>query len=289
MRFIRSLVVLLLFGILPLPATRAQTLIPITRLYVFGDSYSDIGAGYLDGNGPTAVAYFADLLGTKLYPSNIPNIANRSLDFAVSGAQTGSGKGHRIQDAFLGYGMRNQVDDFAAMVHSHRISFDPGTTLFYFAGGLNDERLSSETTIANLENEIRDLYRLGARRFAVALLPTAIPGFANVAIRLNPNLSQIPAELKPQLPGAEIRLSDWGQFFDEVMHYPDRYGIKNTVDACAGREIFNENSTPCAHPETYFYYHREHPSTAVHKAVGKMLYDELSNSISPNGESIHSH
>jgi phospholipase/lecithinase/hemolysin len=28
-----------------------------TRLYVFGDSYSDIGAGYIDGNGPTAVFY----------------------------------------------------------------------------------------------------------------------------------------------------------------------------------------------------------------------------------------
>ena len=33
-----------------------------TRLYVFGDSYSDIGAGYIDGNGPTAVAYLGWLM-----------------------------------------------------------------------------------------------------------------------------------------------------------------------------------------------------------------------------------
>src|SRR3954447_13996308 len=31
----------------------------LDRLYVFGDSYSDIGEGYLDGDGPTAVAYLA--------------------------------------------------------------------------------------------------------------------------------------------------------------------------------------------------------------------------------------
>ena len=43
-----------------LAAQSATTSGPTTRysrLYMFGDSYSDIGAGYIDGNGPTAVAY----------------------------------------------------------------------------------------------------------------------------------------------------------------------------------------------------------------------------------------
>ena len=39
------------------------------RLYVFGDSYSDIGAGYIDGNGPTAVAYLGWLMGLQVAPS----------------------------------------------------------------------------------------------------------------------------------------------------------------------------------------------------------------------------
>jgi phospholipase/lecithinase/hemolysin len=34
-------------------------------LYVFGDSYSDIGARYVDGNGPTAVAYLAQRMGIE--------------------------------------------------------------------------------------------------------------------------------------------------------------------------------------------------------------------------------
>lgn len=41
---------------------------PIARMYVFGDSYSDTGAGYVDGDGPTAVAYLARKLGFDLKP-----------------------------------------------------------------------------------------------------------------------------------------------------------------------------------------------------------------------------
>jgi phospholipase/lecithinase/hemolysin len=99
---------------------RAQVTPAINRLYVFGDSYSDIGEGYLDGNGPTAVAYLADDLGFKLYPSNVADVSGKSLDFAVSGAQTGDGSGRKVKDALLGYGMRRQVDDFAAMVKAHK-------------------------------------------------------------------------------------------------------------------------------------------------------------------------
>jgi cholinesterase len=248
---------------------------PIHRMYVFGDSYSDIGEGYLDGNGPTAVAYLADRLGFALFPSDAEDVGNQSLDFAISGAQTGSGTGSKIGYSLLGYGMRNQVDDFAARVKAHAISFDPKTTLFFIAGGLNDRSLPSATTVANLSGEIKTLYALGARRFAVALLPTAIPAFSAVAIRLNPELARIPNELSSQLAQAQILLSHWGPFYDDVMLYPAQYGITNTVDACAGREIHHEDTTPCTSPGTHFYYHSGHPSTATHKVVGDKLYEEL--------------
>jgi phospholipase/lecithinase/hemolysin len=112
-----SIAVVFIFG--TLLAAHAQPSTHVTRLYVFGDSYSDIGEGYLDGNGPTAVAYLAERLGIKLYPSSTADISSQSIDFAISGAQTGSSKGHKVKDALLGYGMRDQVDDFAAKVRSH--------------------------------------------------------------------------------------------------------------------------------------------------------------------------
>lgn len=262
-------------------AAHAAISAPIHRMYVFGDSYSDIGEGYLDGNGPTAVAYLAQRLGFALVPANAADTTNQSLDFAISGAQTGSGAGKKVGNVLLGYGMRNQVDDFAARVKAHTIAFDPATTLFFIAGGLNDHSLPSETTVANLSGEIKTLYDLGARRFAVALLPTAIPAFSAVGKRLNPEIARIPDELSSQLARAQILLSHWGAFYDDVMTHPAQYGITNTTDACAGRVIFHQDATPCASPATYFYYHSGHPSTATHKVVGDKLYEELQHPATP--------
>lgn len=271
-----STVLALAFSTLFSPAiAHATNPAPIHRMYVFGDSYSDIGEGYLDGNGPTAVAYRAQRLGFTLVPANAADTVNQSLDFAISGARTGSGTGKKIGNALFGYGMRNQVDDFAAKVNAHIITFDPTTTLFFIAGGLNDHSLPSATTVTNLSGEIKTLYALGARRFAVALLPTAIPGFSAEGRRLNPEIARIPKELSSQLAGAQILLSHWGSFYDDVMAHPAQYGITNTTDACAGREIFHQDATPCASPAAYFYYHAEHPSTATHKIVGDKLYEEL--------------
>lgn len=247
----------------------------IGRMYVFGDSYSDTGAGYLDGNGPTAVAYLARRLGLKLALPNEPDANLHSLNFAVSGAQTGSGSGRRVKNALLGRGMADQVEDFTARVASKALTFDPRRTLFYLAGGLNDRKLPSEETIANLKQEIRKLYAAGARRFRLALLPTAIPSFSEVGLRLNPALERIPVELAGTLPGAEIRLSQWGAYFDDVMRNPSAYRISNPRDACAGRALFDQDATPCATPAAYFYYHAGHPSTAVHEFVGAKLYEEL--------------
>lgn len=250
----------------------AQT---ITRVIVFGDSYSDIGRGYVDGNGPTAVAYLAQHLGSTMVPSNAKKLQGKSVNFAVSGAQTGEGRGFDTGGFLLGFGMQDQVQEFAEMLKKGSLTFDPATTLFFLAGGLNDGRRTTDDTVSNLTGEIAILYSLGARRFEVADLPVSIPGFHNVAARLNPSLVMIPAMMKPKLHDAVIRNSQWGDFFDEVMAHPAKYGITNTTDRCAGREIRHEDTTPCPRPDTYFYYHAEHPSTATHRAVGGMLYEEL--------------
>ena len=244
---------------------------------MFGDSYSDTGAGYVDGNGPTAVAYMAERLGIPFTYAGDPKAAkDESLNYAVSGAQTGAGVGHRYPGGeFLGYGMRNQVDDFAKAVHDGKIHFAPTETMFFFAGGLNDRNLTTETTIANIEGEMETLYGLGARRFTVALLPVAIPGFGAMGQRLNEALAKIPADLRAKHAGVEVATSRWGLDFDEVLTHPAQYGMTNTNDACAGRTLHNEDPTPCATPGTYVFYHGAHPSTATHRLVGTMLAEEV--------------
>ena len=59
------------------------------------------------------------------------------------------------------------------------------------------------------------------------------------------------------------------------MGHPASYGIANTTDACAGRALFDQDPTPVGDPGTFFFYHEGHPSTAVHRIVGKKLFEEL--------------
>jgi cholinesterase len=255
------------------PAPTAPTT-PYSRLYVFGDSYSDIGAGYIDGNGPTAVAYLGWLMGLQVASSKAASAAGKSLVFAVSGAGTGEGAGRQVKDALLGYGMLNQVRDFAARVKSGEIAFDPQTTLFFLAGGLNDGRRETESTLANLRQELQMLRALGARHVTIARLPTKIPQFAAVGLRLNPAYEQFVQE-EADATGLDLWLNDWGTAFDEVMEHPSAHGLVNTTSACAGRAIFDQDATPAGDPATYFFYHDGHPSTAVHRIVGKRLFEEI--------------
>jgi phospholipase/lecithinase/hemolysin len=210
-----------------------------------------------------------------MVPSNTPDAAEKSLNFAVSGAPTGENSGHAVHKGWLGLGMKNQVAKFVAMVGDGSITFDPQTTVFFLAGGLNDKRIPTEQTVSNIEREMESLYAVGARRFRIAILPEKIPDFSEVGKRLNPAIEKIPEEMQPKLKGAGVRLSRWGAYFDEVMEHPEKYGISDTINPCAGREIFDEDATPCASPASHFYYHKGHPSTAVHKVVGNMLYAEI--------------
>jgi phospholipase/lecithinase/hemolysin len=257
----------------PSPAASAPTT-RYTRLYVFGDSYSDIGAGYIDGNGPTAVAYLGWLMGLQVAPGRATGAAGKSLVFAVSGAGTGEGEGRAIKDARLGYGMTNQVRDFAARVKAGEITFDPGTTLFFLAGGLNDGRRETAVTLANLRQHLQVLRDLGGRHFTIARLPTRIPQFAAVGKRLNPAYEQFVRE-EAKTAGVDLWLNRWGPAFDEVMEHPTTHGIVNTTSACAGRAIFNQDATPIGDPATFFFYHDGHPSTAVHRIVGRKLFEEI--------------
>lgn len=241
-------------------------------LFVFGDSYSDSGAGFVYADGPTAVVYLARGLGIPFTHARDADRAGKGLNFAVSGARTGADEGAKLGPAVMGRGVWTQVEDFAERVHAGEVKFDPAHTLFFIAAGLNDVRVPTETSVANLRNEIRLLYAAGARHFRVALLPTKIAGFAVTARRLNPAIAGIPTSLR--LEGATIELSHWGEYFDAVMDNPRAYGILNTTDSCAGRASIGVKPVEKGDPATYYFYYDAHPSTAVHRAVGEMMLRE---------------
>jgi phospholipase/lecithinase/hemolysin len=129
-------------------------------------------------------------------------------------------------------------------------------------------------TLANLRQELQILRELGGRHFTMALLPTRIPQFAAVGLRLNHAYEQFVRD-ESGAAGLDLWLNHWGAAFDEVMEHPAVHGIVNTTSACAGRAIFDQDATPAGDPATYFFYHDGHPSTAVHRIVGKKLFEEI--------------
>jgi hypothetical protein len=56
--------------IMTIASTTGAMAATYNKLYVFGASYSDIGAGYLDWSGPTAVAYLAQKMNIPLTHSS---------------------------------------------------------------------------------------------------------------------------------------------------------------------------------------------------------------------------
>ena len=273
---IRHIVVssVLLAASFAVPAQTAPR--PYTQLYVFGDSYSDTGAGFVFTNGPTAIARLAERLNIPFTYYGAADSKGKGLNFAVSAAKTGSDPGERQgPNVLFRLGIKNQVQQFAALVKSGEVKFDPATTLFFLAGGLNDHGTPQGSTRTNEEDEIDTLYALGGRRFMVALLPTEIPGFARTGIELNPEIARIPAEERAKHPDIRIALSDWGPFFDQVITHPAQYGLTDTTSVCANRLSLTLDTAPhCNSPATHFYFYDAHPSGAVHRAVGDLLYNE---------------
>ncbi len=98
------------------PATNSR---PYTMLYVFGDSYSDSGAGYVDADGPTAVVYLAQRLGIPFTYNGDPGSGGKGLNFAVSAASSGEGVARPLASGgTLGFGMKNQIESFVQYLKS---------------------------------------------------------------------------------------------------------------------------------------------------------------------------
>jgi phospholipase/lecithinase/hemolysin len=75
-------------------------------------------------------------------------------------------------------------------------------------------------------------------------------------------------------PDIRIANSQWGSFFDEVIANPAKYGLTDTTTYCADRAFGPQRIEPCSSPDTHFFFHEGHPSTAAHRAVGDMLSRE---------------
>ena len=243
----------------------------INDLFVFGDSYSDTGAYVVLTNGDTSVGYLAQNFGITLTTSKNPDPGTDGVNFAESGARVFVGPN---PPATQPRSLTQQVAEFQNYVQNGDVTFDPTSTLFFLAGGLNDHTLvTSDQVNAATTAQVQTLYDLGARLFEIALLPADIPAFTDSANNFNPGYEALVPELQSEFPDAVFGLSNWGPDYDDIITNPSKYNMTNVTDPC--RDLFSPGTPTCSTPDSYFYYYNVHPSDQAHHIVGNELFTEV--------------
>jgi cholinesterase len=251
-------------------ATPASAVV-INDLFVFGDSYSDTGAFFPLTNGSTAVGYLAKNFDITLTTSKNADPGTDGVNFAESGARVFVGP---TPPNTQPRSLTQQVDEFKNYVDKGDVTFNPDSTLFFLAGGLNDhDKVTSAQINAATTSQVSELYSLGARIFEITLLPQDIPAFTDSALNINPGYEALVPELQKEFPDATFALSNWGPDYDNIIMNPSEFGMTNVTDPCRD---FSHPSTPtCSTPDTYFYYFNAHPSDESHHIVGNDLFTEV--------------
>ncbi|MBE9061954.1 SGNH/GDSL hydrolase family protein [cf. Phormidesmis sp. LEGE 11477] len=298
----------------PLDAS-AATFNPISRVYAYGDSYSDTGASFdistgaveagvsgsfvlpadpalglydADGrwtNGPTAVEVLADGIGADL------------TSYAVGGAKSGSGNYYSWLDSFQDTGVFGQIDQFAAELGG--APADPNALYFVFASandffeysdfGLSGtvEELAAQT-VDNIGQSVSDLSALGARQFMVVnssdldILPGVIE-FDQVegAERFTDSVNSLlrdELEAIAQQENVEVALYDHIAISNKIRANPQTYELANVIDPC--QPVFPVELR-CEAPREHYFWDEYHPTERAHQIIGEDMAEFVADQTVP--------
>lgn len=259
-----------------IPATLQQSQKPtqsIDRLYVFGDSLSDVGNVFrATGGAVPAPPYFQGRHSNgKVWVEELAAKLNLSSDrvqnFAWGGATTGEIGLNNVP------GVLTQIEAFL----KNQPNIEP-QTLFVIWAGSNDYLFSTETpnvSIENLNQSLQSLLNTGAKRLLVANLPDLgkLPAtrgketsqkLTEFAITYNRALKTTLEKLqKPDLAIAEL---DVFSIYQTALKNPNQFGFTNVTTACLG------SSTNC---DRFLFWDGIHPTATAHKVLGDLAFQQV--------------
>jgi outer membrane lipase/esterase len=283
-----------MFACLAFSSSVAHAALPAyDALYVFGDSYSDVGNAYIAtsgadpaapyyagmfSNGPIWVEHLAGALGLHI----LPELAG-GTDYAVGGAWV-----TQPQLAF-GQTIPDVPQQVALYLSQHGGKADP-KALYILQGGGNDiignlstsgltaQGLGFQIALGISEGELL-LRRAGAKNFLipnlfnVGLLPAAQanPSFAAAAsTATNQSLNTLLA-LESLLEGVRILRVDVFSLLQSVQTDPSHFGFTNVTTPC-----LTPPATVCADPDHTFFWDTFHPTEFGHAFFAVSAVNALS-------------
>ena len=282
----------------------------ISRIYAFGDSYSDNGESmkiskeimklpkpiigvsilpsdskslYWNGrwsNGPTAVEVLATDQNVKL------------TDYAVGGATSGKNNYYEWINKYKDTGVLAQVDKFKKSLAGQKA--DPKALYFIFISA-NDYfqhmdftlpgtiKALSKQTVQNIDTTTKELSGMGAKNFMVvnstdlSVVPWEVINSTTSAAK------EYTADVNTELPGnlknlstslnVKITLFDYTAVSKMIRSNPSKYGIKENNKPF--ERTYPNIVVSKDNPNEHYFWDEWHPTKVVHKIVG----DEMAKKI----------
>ena len=294
MPFPKKLWACTLLACLALCSQAARAALPAySAIYVFGDSYSDVGnasiatlgadpgAPYYQGrfsNGPIWVEHVAGAMGLPM----LPFLAG-GTDYAVGGAWATQ------PQIILGQTVPDVPQQVALYLGQHGGKADP-KALYIIQGGGNDivgnlatsgltpQALGFQIALAISDSELL-LRRAGARYFLVpslfdaGLLPAAQsnPAFATAAsVAANKSLNTLLA-LEGLLQGIRIQRIDVFSLYQAIRQSPPHFGFTNITTPCLSPTL-----AVCSDPDHTLFWDYFHPTEFGHAFFAVTVVNALS-------------
>ncbi len=269
-----------------------------SKLYVFGDSMSDIGnlaaatggllpaSPFVDGrfsNGPIYAEVLADRLAVgPLQPSSLGG-----TNFAWGGAKAGEDRSF-LNGLLLLPSIATQVERFIGGLDGEMAD---GEALYVVFSGSSDIDLAlddgldstsgapvvqaaADATVAAIER----LAGAGATHFLVLNVPdigltpqhAGRPGATEMALQFNERLAT-----GLERTGLDIELFDLFAFLNEVL---EDFAVVDTPCVRARGQV-------CARPQEYLFFDHFHPTAKAHQILAETLMEWLSRSTAVAGRS----
>jgi phospholipase/lecithinase/hemolysin len=280
----------------------------ISRIYAFGDSYSDKGAA----RQITTAAVKAGVPGAFIFPrldaydsdgrwTNNPGLTSVEVlakeenlqltDYAVGGGKSGNGNLSPWLDQYQDTGLFGQIEQYKTEVNrvadSNGLYFifistnDLLERFFYNQTGSVDALASA--AVNNIASGVSQLASVGAKQFFVVNSTdlAALPLFEQYSKEaakfrdvINESLPSQLDTLNKQL-GVEVALYDHVVISTRIRSNPVAYGFTNINDACRLLYTTAGLEPGCSTPDNYYYYDEIHPSRRVYQIIGEDMANFL--------------
>lgn len=275
----------------------------ISRIYTFGDSYSDNGASRRISteavkagvDGAFILPPFPQLYDPDGRWTNAGGLVSVEVlakkenlqltNYAVGGAKSGNGNLSSWLDPYKNTGLFGQVDEHKTELKGVAdpkglyfvfISTNDLLEKFFFNQPGSVEQLASKS-VDNIIEGISKLASIGAKQFFVVNSTdlTILPLFKNnsgdaakfrdTINQLLPNkLNEFEAKL-----GLQIALYDHVAISNKIRANSTQYGFTNINHACQSVYLPSGNGSGCSTPDNYYFWDEIHPTRRTHEIIGE--------------------